>query len=136
MSWRCLGDKSRRRLGDMFWRRLEDMSWIHLQDVLEIKKMEISVTCKSKCVCVYLTSLYFTNPYLMNPKRIQNPYLKPNNFNNRLFWNSSSISILRIKISVDCLVLWNQLNSNSTLQNRWGNKSEILPNILDIYIYA
>ena len=50
------------------------------------------------------------------------------------FWNSSRISTLRIKISNDCLVLWNQLNSNSTLQNRWGNKNEIWCNILDKYI--
>ena len=50
-----------------------------------------------------------------------------------LLWNSSSISILRIKISDDCLVLWNQLNSNLTLQNRWDNKNEILSNISDKY---
>ena len=29
-----------------------------------------------------------------------------------------------------CLVLWNQLNSNSRLQKRWYNKTEILSNIL------
>ena len=51
-----------------------------------------------------------------------------------LLWNSSSFSILRIKTSYDCLVLWNKLNSNSTMQNRRGNKSEILGNILDKYI--
>ena len=50
------------------------------------------------------------------------------------FCNSSSISILRIKIADDCLVLWNQLNSNLTLQNRWGNKNEILRNTLDKYV--
>ena len=52
-----------------------------------------------------------------------------------MFCKSSSISFFRIKISDDCLVLWNQLNSNSTLQNRWRSKNEILSNILDKYIY-
>ena len=51
-----------------------------------------------------------------------------------LFWNSSCMLVLRIKISDDCSVLWNQLNSNSTLQNKWGNKNKILSIILRKYI--
>ena len=51
-SWRRLEDMSWIHLEDMFWRRSEDMSWKHFQEVLEIKKMGISVSHKSKCVCI------------------------------------------------------------------------------------
>ena len=38
------------------------------------------------------------------------------------------------EISDDYLVLWNQLNSSSTLQNKWSNKNKILSKVLDKYI--
>ena len=41
-----------RRLEDMSWTRPEYMSWKHLQDVLETKEMGISVSHKSKCMCI------------------------------------------------------------------------------------
>ena len=47
---------------------------------------------------VYLTNLYFTNLYLTKLRRIQNVLLGTL-FIFALFWNTSSISILRIKIS-------------------------------------
>ena len=46
-----------------------------------------------------------------------------------LLWNPSSIFISRTKIFDNCPVLQNQLNSNSTLQKRWGNKTKVLSNI-------
>ena len=49
-SWRHLEDMS--YLGDMSWRRPENMSWEHLQDVLETKKFGISISQKSKCLCI------------------------------------------------------------------------------------
>ena len=76
---------------------------------------------------VYLTNLYLTNLHLTILRRIE---VEPIISIFVLFWNSSSISISRIKISDDCLVLWNQLNSNPTLQKRWGNKNKFLSNIL------
>ena len=54
MSWRCLEDMS--------WRRLEDMSWKHLQDVLVTRKMGISASHKSKCVCIY--QVYISQIYI------------------------------------------------------------------------
>ena len=47
-----------------------------------------------------------------------------------LFWNSISISILKIETSDNCWcfeISW--IYSYSTLQNRWRNKSEVLSNI-------
>ena len=45
------------------------------------------------------------------------------------FWNSSRISLTTIWC---CEISW--INSNSTLQNRWGNKNQVLSNILRKYI--
>ena len=38
------------------------------------------------------------------------------------------------EISDDYLVLRNQLNWSSTLQNKWSNKNKILSKVLDKYI--
>ena len=85
-------DMSWRRLEDISWRRFEDMSWRLLQDVLE--------TDKSKCVYLWSNKSTFnksiSDKSQTNPKCIdQNPIISilP------LFWNTSSISILRNKIS-------------------------------------
>ena len=143
-SWRYLEDTLQDVLEDekmLCWRRhqyvlktyLEDVLKACLEDVLKTlwrqKKylLGISVTYKSN---MYLTNLYLTNLHLTILRRIQNALSRTHHFNIVLFWNSSCISISRIKISHDCLVLWNQLNSNSTLQKRWGNKNEFLSNIL------
>ena len=47
----CFEDVLKTYLEDMSWRRPENMLWKHLQEVLETKKMGISVSHKSKCVC-------------------------------------------------------------------------------------
>ena len=91
-SWRRLEDMPWRRLEDISWRRLEDMSCRRLQDVLE----------KNKSKCVYLWSSKSTfnkcisDKSKANPKCIdQNPIIPILS----LFWNTSSISIFRTKIS-------------------------------------
>ena len=85
----------------------------------------ISVSSKSNC------HKFISDESKANPKCInENPMVSIL----VVFWNSSSISVLRIKISGDCLVLYNQLNSNSTLQNRWGSENEVLSNIPHKYI--
>ena len=102
-------------------RRLEDISWRRLENFLEINKMftRISVlnnglrTNLNQC----LTNLCLTNLYLTNLRRVQNALIEPHSFYIVLFWNSSSRIISRL-----------------TLQNRWGNKNEVLSNILHKYI--
>ena len=141
LHWRHLQAMSWRHPEDMSWRCLEDMSWICLEDVLKtcfenvlkrlwrqaIYFLGVSVPIKSKCVSnksVFHKSI--SDNSKANLKCInENPIISIF----VLFWNSSSISILRIKISDDCLVLWDQLNSNSTFQRRWGNKNKCLSNI-------
>ena len=135
MSWRRLEDIS--PLEDMPSRRLQDVfktfsrhvcktSWRQIKCLLEISISKISKSISDKSIShVYIWQIK-VNPICINWYPIIIIFIS--------FWNSSSISILRIKISDDCLVLWNQLNSNSTLLNWWGNKNEILRNIRDKYI--
>ena len=129
-----------------FWRHLTR----RLEDVLEDKKLLrrwrledvskascretkglLGISVSNKFKCASKKSLFpksISDETKPNPKCIN---LNPVILIFVLFWNSSSISLLRNKISSDdCSVLWNQLNSNSTLQNRWGNKNEVLSNIL------
>ena len=108
------------------WRYILKMSWRRYGDKQNVYWGYLYLTNLN----VYLTNLYFTNLYLTILRRIQNALIRIQQFHYSLFWNSSSISILRIKISDECSVLWNQLNSNSPLQNRWGYKHEFLSNIL------
>ena len=134
--WRHLGRRkiitwrtSWRHLEDMSWRRLENVLKTYLEDVLRTLWRQtkyllgISVSNKSKCAS---NKSIFQNLYLTILTRIISIFV--------LFGNWSSLSILRIKISNDCLVSWNQLNSNSTLQKNWGKKNEFLSNKLHKHI--
>ena len=75
------------------WRRLEDMSWRCLEGIIETNKiLGISVSNKS----IFHKSI--SDNSKANPKCInQNPIISLL----VLFWNSGSISVLRIKISND-----------------------------------
>ena len=111
LRWRRLEDPWRS------WRCLEDMSWRRHEDVLKALWRQtkyllgISISNKSKCISnisIFHKSIYDNskaNQKCINQSPIISIFV--------LFWNSSSISILRIKISDDCLVLRNQLHSNS-----------------------
>ena len=151
MSWRDLARHLQDVLEDehMSWGRLEDMSWRRLEDVLKIfwrhifKRSWRHYWEKQNTywgylylanLNVYLTNLYFTNLYLTILRRIQNALIRTHHFNICLILELSVHLYSRIKISDDCLVLWNQLNSNSTLQKRWGNKNEFLSKILHKHI--
>ena len=121
MSWRRLETMSWWRLEDISWRCLENMSWRHYEDKQNTYRRNVYPTNLN----VYVTNFYFINLYLTILRRIQNTLNKTHHSNiPPIFWNSSSISISRIKISDDCLELQNQLNSNSALQKRWGNKND------------
>ena len=87
------------------WRRLEDILKTCLEDVLKTLWREtkyllgISVSKKSKCV---------SNKSILHKSISDNSKVNPNCINKNpiislflLFWNSSSIYILRIKISDD-----------------------------------
>ena len=75
------------------WRHLEDMSWRCLEGIIETNKiLGISVSNKS----IFHKSI--SDNSKANPKCInQNPIISLL----VLFWNSGSISVLRIKISND-----------------------------------
>ena len=112
-SWRRLGRKKNRYAEDVLRICLEDVlktSWSHTKCLLGI-----SVSNKSKSVSnksIFHKSI--SDESIANPKRINyNPIISIF----MLFWNSSSISVLKIKISNGCSVLGNQLQSNSTLHN-------------------
>ena len=108
------------------WRHVLKTSWIHYGDKQNTYWGYLYLTNLN----VYLTNLYLTNLHLTILKRIQNALSRTIISIFVLFLKSRSISISRIKISDDCMVLWNQLNSNSTLQKRWRNKSKFLSNML------
>ena len=143
-SWRRLANTFWRRLQDVLWdvfktssRRiwkmppsrgfedvLEDeklLRWRSLEDVLEINKMFTGISVLNHSLLrnfnQYLTNLYLTNLYLTNLRRIKK-FINYNPITSIfvLFWNSIS-----------------RINSKSTLQNRWGNKNEVLSNISHKY---
>ena len=118
------------RLLKTSWRHVLKTSWRHYREKQNAYWGYLYLTNLN----VYLTNLYLTNLHLTILRRIQNALSRTHHFNICLIWNSSSISISRIKISDDCLMLWNQLNSNSTLQERRDNKNEFLSNILHKHI--
>ena len=101
------------------WRHPEDVFKTCLEDVFKMFCKEvkgllwISISNKSKCVSsksVFPKSI--SDETKAKPKCINlNPIILVFVF----FGNSSRISILRMEISNYCSVLWNQLNSNSTL---------------------
>ena len=134
-SWRRLANTFWRRLQDVLWdvfktssRRiwkmppsrgfedvLEDeklLRWRSLEDVLEINNMFTGISALNHSLLrnfnQYLTNLYLTNLYFTNLRRIKK-FINYNPITSIfvLFWNSIS-----------------RINSKSTLQNRWGNKSE------------
>ena len=107
------------------WRHVLKMSRRHYGDKQNIYWGYLDLTNLN----VYLANLYFANLYLTILRRIQHELIRTIISIFILFWNSSSIPISRIKISDDCLVLWNQLNSNSTFQKRRGDNNEFLSNI-------
>ena len=107
------------RLEDVTWRRLEEMSWIRLEYVLETNTVFTGGICikpwptnKSKSVSNKSHKSIFNeseeNPKCINKNPIISIFV--------LFWNSIS-----------------RINSKSTLQNRWGNKNEVLNKILHEY---
>ena len=84
------------------WRCLENMSWRHYEDKQNTYWRNVYPTNLN----VYVTNFYFINLYLTILRRIQNALNKTHHSNiPPIFWNSSSISISRIKISDDCLEL-------------------------------
>ena len=94
-SWRRLEDISWKRLEDLSWRRLEDMSWRPYRE-----KQNTYWGCnKSKYISdksIFLKSVSGNskaNPKCINYNTITSPFL--------LFWDSRSISIVRIEISDD-----------------------------------
>ena len=105
-SWRGLGRKKNRYAEDVLRIFLENIlktSWSHTKCLLGISVSKKSVFHKS-----------ISDESIANPKHINyNPIISIF----MLFWNSSSISVLKIKISNGCSVLGNQLQSNSTLHN-------------------
>ena len=97
---RRLEDVLRRRLGDMPWRRLEDISWRHPEDKSCRRLQDVLEKNKSKCVYLWSSKSTFnkciSDKSKANSKCIdQNPIIPILS----LFWNTSSISILRTKIS-------------------------------------
>ena len=119
------------------WRHLEDvlgdeilLCWKRLEDILKICLEEVLKTC--------LEDIFKT------PWRQKTPgYLYQTNLNvyvsNKSIFHKSlsdeSEANTKSLIRTPAFLFWgNQLNSNSTLQISWGNKSEILSNILDKYI--
>ena len=112
------------------WRHVLKTFWRHVLKIssrshVEKQKVYWGYLYLKKCKCVSNKSVF--------PKSISDE-TKANrkciNLNQIIsifvfFLNSSSISISRIKTYDDCSVLWNQLYSNSTLQNTWGNKKLI-----------
>ena len=133
LRWRRLEDVLKTCLEDLLKTCLEDVLKTCFEDVLKrlwrqtIYLLGVSVPIKSKCVSnksvchKSISDNSKTNLKCINENPIISMFV--------LSWNSSSISILRIKISDDCLVLWDQLNSNLTFQRRWGNKNKCLSNI-------
>ena len=147
------------RLQDMSWRRLQNVFSVtnfRLQDVLKTswKKKNcytehvFKTSCKkswrqTKCLlgiyvlkksnCVSNKSIFHKS--LTNLRLLQNPLNRT-----QRFWYSSQFEThaaflfkeLKSLMTVRCC--WNQLNSNSTLQNKWGNKNDVLGNILHKYI--
>ena len=59
---------------------------------------------------LYLTNLYLANLYLTDLAKKNPKYINKNPINSIfvLFWNSSTLFILIIKISENCSVFWNQ----------------------------
>ena len=86
-SWRNVLKKSWRHVLKLYWRHILRTSLRHYGDKQKSYWGYLYLTNLN----VYLTSLYLTN--LINQNPIISLFL--------LFWNSSSISILRIKISDD-----------------------------------
>ena len=93
---------------------LEDVSKTSCRETKGL--LGISVSNKSKCVSkIFIFHKSISCETKANPKCIN---FSPIISIFVLIWNSSSIFILRIKMSDNCSVLWNHLNSNSTLQSR------------------
>ena len=101
-------------------RHVLNMSAKHLGD-----KQEISVSCNR-----YL-NLYLT----VHLRWIQNALiLILSNFDICLIFKfKQHIYFKNQNFAGDCSVLRNQLNSCTTLQNRWSNKNKVLSNILNKY---
>ena len=150
-SWRYLAKTSWRRLGrhkivtlktswkhvlKMSWRHVFNTSWIYLGDKKNIYWGYLYTYLGITNINMYLTSLYFANLYLTIVTRIQNVLIRTQQIHySSYFGTGAGIFILRIRISVMTgFVLWNQLNSNSTLQKRWGNKNRFLSSILRKHI--
>ena len=132
-SWRRLGRQNivtLRHVLKTSWRHVLKTFWRHVlktssRSHVEKQKVYWGYLYLKKCKCVSNKSVFpksISDETKANRKRINlNQIISIFVF----FLNSSSISISRIKTYDDCSVLWNQLYSNSTLQNTWGNKKLI-----------
>ena len=100
-----------------FPRRLEDVlqdgnlfRWRRPQDVMKISWRRLRDKQNIYWGYLYLTNLYLANLYLTDLAKENPKYINKNPINSIfvLFWNSSTLFILIIKISENCSVLWNQ----------------------------
>ena len=137
----CLEDVLKAYLEDVLKTCLEDMSWRRQTSWRQTKcLLGISLSSKSKSVSdksishISISHISISHISISDKsKRIQNALIKTQQFQYSyletrafLFWELKSLTI--------AWLLWNQVKSNSTLQNRWGNKNEVLSNMLDKYI--
>ena len=110
----------------------EDMSWRRLQDVLETKcLLRISLSNKSNFESDKSISHISISD---KSRRIQNPLIRTQQFQYSSYLETQAFLFWELKSLTTVWLLWNQVKSNSTLQNRWGNKNEVLGNMLDKYI--
>ena len=141
--WRRLANTSWRRLGRRKIVALK-MSWRHIlktsgRHVLKTSWRQtkcllgISLSNKSKSVSDKSISHISISD---KSRRIQNPLIRTQQFQYSSYLETQAFLFweLKLKYLTTVSLLWNQVNSNSTFQNRWGNKNEVLSNMLDKYI--
>ena len=150
----CLEDMPWRRVEDLSWRRVEGLSWRRLETCLEDMSwrrqtswrqtkclLGISLSSKSKSVSdksishISISHISISHISISDKsKRIQNALIKIQQFQYSSYLETHAFLFWELKSLTIAWLLWNQVKSNSTLQNRWRSNKKVLGNILDKYI--
>ena len=112
MSWRHVLKTSWRHVLKMSWRHVLKTSWRHYGDKQNTYWGYLYLTNLN----VYLANLYFTNLYLTILRRIQSALIRAQYFHYSSYFGTQAASLFwELKSLMTALVLWNQMNLNSTL---------------------